>query len=366
MPVGKFTDVMLAEKWSFTSKGVLSLSVCQRVIHLARIYAVHGQVNVPEFIDQVLRIRKPEWVDKLIVALIKTVVILLYYVAGCLFYGYYMGLTVYSSIYFITCTISTLGPGDIIPIDDFSRLFTLFYSIIGIVLILGIITGEISTILASYQERVKSVGGGIIEVTSSSKKRRQKIVALYTLHIFYAVMLVIFPVAVGTVLIYYTYGPSDSMSLITCIYTAAIIAMSIGYGDFVPETDLDRMLICVYIFLGISCVSAAIVQIGGLKITINAYKRQELLESKRLAVTLIAQLDSSERGVNKFEFLAAMLVALEKVGPREIAEIIHQFDEMDSDNRGIVSLTGLLEAGNRDDGLLEETSSTHSMANSFA
>ena len=352
--VSHFENPSLAQKWSYTSKGVLSLLVCQRVVHLARIYAVNGRVNVQFFIEKVLRVRRSEWIDKLLKAFLKTAVILLYYVVGCLFYGYYMDLTIVSSIYFITCTVSTLGPGDIVPIDDFSRLFTLFYAVVGILLILGIIVGQISDILSGYQERVKSVGGGIIEVTSVSKRRR-RIAALYALHIFYATMLVIFPVVVGTLLIYYTYGPTDSMSLVTCIYTAGIICMSIGYGDFVPTTDLDRMLISMFIYLGISCFSAAIVQIGSLNITIDAYRRQELLASKRLAVALIAQLDSDENGVDKFEFLAAMLVALEKVCPREISDILHQFDEMDLESKGVVSLQNLLEhnAGN---GLVEDSS----------
>ena len=41
----------------------------------------------------------------------------------------------------------------------------------------------------------------------------------------------------------------------------------------------------------------------------------EVSQNKQLALSLIAQLDSENRGVDKFEFLAAMLLVLEKVEP---------------------------------------------------
>jgi hypothetical protein len=76
-------------------------------------------------------------------------------------------------------------------------------------------------------------------------------------------------------------------------------------------------------------------------LTIQTYKRQEMLVNKRLAMSLVSQLDVSGRGVDKFEFLAAMLVTLEKVKPEDVANILHQFDELDSSKRGVLTLERL-------------------------
>ena len=56
IPATEFENPMLPQKWSFTSKGVLSLSVCQRIVHLARVYAKEETVDCRLFVKEILRI----------------------------------------------------------------------------------------------------------------------------------------------------------------------------------------------------------------------------------------------------------------------------------------------------------------------
>jgi hypothetical protein len=44
------------------------------------------------------------------------------------------------SIYFITVTVSTVGYGDFYPTNDASRMFTIFYIIVGVAFIFSIVT----------------------------------------------------------------------------------------------------------------------------------------------------------------------------------------------------------------------------------
>jgi len=162
------------------------------------------------------------------------------------------------------------------------------------------------------------------------------------LHIFYAGSLVVFPILLGMVVMYYTAPDEEHMNLINSFYWAAATCATIGYGDYVPFGDWNRLWVCGYIFLGVTCMSAAIAQIGTLQMTIKTYKRMEVVQNKQLALSLIAQLDSKGMGVDKFEFLAAMLVALEKVGPEDVTDILSQFDELDKRRTGLVSTNDIV------------------------
>ena len=337
IPVEEFEVSNLAEKWAFRSDRVLSPSVCRRVIQLARISALNGHIDGDEFISTVLKRERhsasyKKWKDRFL----SLALIILYYICGSVFYWKYCRFSFIQSIYFVTVSVTTVGYGDVVPHDNFSRMFTVFYIGLGMVLIVGIIYRAIMDILNSYQARITEVGKGVIEITNP-KKRKRKIIALYALHIFYAGVLIGGPMLLGMIVMYFTAPPEQDMDLIKSFYWAAETCTTIGYGDFTPIGDWNKLWVCAYILLGVTCISAAIAQVGTLHLTIRAYKRMEVLQNKQLALSLIAQLDSKARGVDKFEFLAAMLLVLEKVEPSEISEILSQFDELDTNKTGLVS-----------------------------
>jgi hypothetical protein len=158
-----------------------------------------------------------------------------------------------------------------------------------------------------------------------------------------------FPIVIGMVAMYYTSPENEPINFIDSFYWSAATCATIGYGDIVPVGDLNRLWVSAYIFLGVTCMSAAIAQIGTLQLTIKTYKRLEVVQNKQLALSLIAQLDSKGLGVDKFEFLAAMLVALEKVGPEDVTGILSQFDELDKSRRGLVSINDIVELKRRNE-----------------
>jgi hypothetical protein len=338
LPISEFETPSLAQRWSFMSKNVLSINTCNRIIQLVRISAVGKYVDVQEFIETVLVIEHPR-LRKIWDILIKLFVVTVYYVLGALFYCHVEDWSIINSVYFTTISVSTIGYGDLTCSRDECRLFTIFYIGFGIVLIVGLITSSVLSVLESYRERVMEVGRGIVELHPDGRKR--KIVYLYALHILYASILLGFPLIVGAIMFWLMARDQMDVSFVMAFYWSAQTCMTIGYGDLRLVGNDDKIFICCFVFLAIACVSAAIAQIGSLRMTIKAYKRQGLLQSKRLALSLVSQLDVNERGVNKFEYLAACLVTLEKVKPEEVANILHQFDELDVDRRGVLNIERL-------------------------
>jgi voltage-gated potassium channel len=71
---------------------------------------------------------------------------------GAIFYHFHEGWSWVNSYYFCAVTLSTIGYGDFTPTTNLSKIFTIFYIIIGIGII-GLFISELAKV--SRQERVK-------------------------------------------------------------------------------------------------------------------------------------------------------------------------------------------------------------------
>jgi voltage-gated potassium channel Kch len=69
--------------------------------------------------------------------LISTVILTL--LIGTLFYNYVEGWSVLDSVYFSVITLTTVGYGDLVPITDAGKIFTMFYVFLGIGIIFAFI-----------------------------------------------------------------------------------------------------------------------------------------------------------------------------------------------------------------------------------
>ncbi len=75
---------------------------------------------------------------------IKCLLFFLYFLVGCIFYHHYEGWSVYKTISFSIVTMCTVGYGYRHPTSDESRLFTIFYLIIGVYIVYFYIAKEIT------------------------------------------------------------------------------------------------------------------------------------------------------------------------------------------------------------------------------
>lgn len=68
--------------------------------------------------------------------LLLTIITLL---TGTIFYHYVEGWKWIDSLYFSMITLTTIGYGDFVPTTDISKIFTMFYIVVGIGIILGFV-----------------------------------------------------------------------------------------------------------------------------------------------------------------------------------------------------------------------------------
>lgn len=80
--------------------------------------------------------------------------LLFYYGGGCLMFRYLENWDAGQSLYFLTVTATTVGYGDIVPITPMGRLFTAFFCLYGISVVLAALTPVIAILHGEWREHV--------------------------------------------------------------------------------------------------------------------------------------------------------------------------------------------------------------------
>ncbi len=253
-------------------------------------------------------------------------IIFFFYLFGCIYYYHAEGWAPIESMYFMTVTITTVGYGDFHPTTDASRLFTMFYTaLIGLGFVFSLIN-NLAVFIVGYLEkkalaRLESKKSDVYSIDYRSYYKK-----------------IVFSIA--SILVTILFGASffmknEGFTFVEALYWCWITTFTIGYGDLRLQKHSSLAFSIFYIIFSVVIVTASLGNISTAHFELESEKRKLENLRRKLDFTMIKEMDLDGDGVDKLEFLMAMLVMNGLVDKeKDIDPWIKRFEELDKDKSG--------------------------------
>lgn len=257
--------------------------------------------------------------------ILKLMRVVLFYLFASLFYAYVENWNVTDCIYFLTVTISTVGYGDFSPTTDGSRMFTILVIVVGLVFIFSILSDMANFVLDLAEEQAAKIAKQKDITTFDPWKYWKKRS--------YSLMMVLFLLFVGSICLWQIEGWTYIQALYFCVVTVT----TIGYGDMAVDKDAAKIFLLFYIPLAVCIVAGALSSIAAIEVERRADEKKMENLNRKLDFNMIREMDTNGDGVDRLEFLVAMLVQNGICDKEEdIDPWLKRFDELDVDGSGML------------------------------
>jgi hypothetical protein len=291
---------------------------------------------------------------------------MVYVGAGVLFYSLVMRWSVVESLYFSVVTWFTVGYGDLHPDSAVGRIFTVFYSFVGIVLIgsTASMLGEKLLLqqehfILKVKEKVELEQSAFADDPSDSdsededsdwcldcrkstnscfqttaKKLHFLFAQLYTWRV---IVLVVYLLGGSLIWAY-----AEDWSFDQALYFSAMTVTTIGYGDYHPTSDLARLWSIAFITSGVIAIGVIVSSVSE-----SFLKGFQAKSKKRIRAKMTSKqfdvVDSDGDGfVRWHEYLAFALIEDGVVDAEAINAIHAKFLELDADLDGAIEKQDLV------------------------
>lgn len=126
-------------------------------------------------------------------------------------------------------------------------------------------------------------------------------------------------------------------------FSFALIASTIGLGDFAPATKAGRLAAVVFIPMGVAAAGEILTSVG---LAVVMRRQKNLFRSqlnKGLTMETLESMDANHDGkVSREEYVYYMLMEMGLVTKEELEELWDQFERLDGTNAGYLDHDDLL------------------------
>jgi hypothetical protein len=173
-----------------------------------------------------------------------------------------------------------------------------------------------SSIAVSTKNLFDTSKHGVYKVSSAAASALGCMWRLYHSRV-YTVLMILTPLVVY-ILLGIGLGTIEGWSVLDSVYVSCITITGIGYGDLAPSTPAGRLFAVFYMPIGV------VVTLN----VVSTLALTKMVHRHRTAVPLssVIEMDKDQDGqIDRFEFLAYMLIALQKVDKNVVDLLSDQF-----------------------------------------
>jgi len=224
--------------------------------------------------------------------------------------------------YFSAVTLTTVGYGDLTPTLEVSKVFAIFYIIVG----LSLVATSLGAFVGSIQGKIEAV---TINVTPLSAAQR------YILSATRSLVVLIIVITAGAVFVYFNEG----WGMLDSVYWAVVTASSVGYGDETIMQESTRIFGTVYVLFAVGAFAVSLSKLGSIIVDVEAQRNVDSFVARGVSLGMLEDIKQNcnregDMPIDRIEFLQYMLVAMGKVQQEDIDKVLNMFDVLDEDGSG--------------------------------
>ncbi|MCL7043163.1 hypothetical protein MKW94_028110 [Papaver nudicaule] len=261
---------------------------------------------------------------------------------------------VVDALYFCVVTMSTIGYGDITPLTHATKVFACVFVLIGFGFIDILLTGLVNHAL-DLQETLflatSHVNLGSRPPTDASRNSRfsvrnyifdiEKGRMRIRMKVGLAIGVVILCIGVGALVLHFV----EKLDVVDSIYLSVMSVTTVGYGDKAFKTLQGRLFALLWLLVSTLAVARAFLYLAELRINRRHRIMAKKVLHKEITVRDLLAADINCNGfLSKSDYVIHKLKEMGKINDKDILQICNQFDKIDPNNSGKITLPELLRA----------------------
>ncbi|KAG0582446.1 hypothetical protein KC19_3G060500 [Ceratodon purpureus] len=246
------------------------------------------------------------------------------------------------ALYFCVVTMCTIGYGDIVPVTPSAKLFSCLFVLVGLGFIDAFVSGMVTYVLDQQEHLLLSAVEGshyrtakkyFLNAKHGNRMRIRMKVGL-------ALSVPVVCIVTGTLVMM----KFEDLALLDAFYCTIMSVTTVGYGDHTFKTYSGRLFAGVWLLFSTLAVARCFLYLAEARVD----KRNRLIAKwvlqRELTVGDLVQADLDHDGcISKAEFVLYKLREMGTIQAHEISNICHQFDQLDVNNAGKITLARLQE-----------------------
>lgn len=250
---------------------------------------------------------------------------------------------VVDALYFCIVTMCTIGYGDITPRTVPTKVFSILFVLVGFGFVDILLTGMVSYVL-DLQENylLRTIKGGghkespgsyIIDVKKGRMRIRMK-VAL-------ALGVVVLCIGIGVGVMHFV----EKLGWLDSFYLSVMSVTTVGYGDRAFKSMPGRLFASIWLLVSTLAVARAFLYLAEARVDKRHRKMAKWVLGQDMTVAEFLAADIDNNGfVSKSEYVIYKLKEMGKISEKDVMQICHKFDRLDTGNCGKITLADLMEA----------------------